>query len=102
MSVHPLWDSHAARAAAAVGKPGEVLRLARHAAGLCQADLGARTGYSAATISRFETGRRGRLLTSLSGAAIGESRSAVRRDGVPSHRPETATRQIGPLCAPPL
>jgi len=58
MGVHPLWDSRAARAAAAAGKPGQVLRLARNAAGLCQAELGARTGYSAATISRFETGRR--------------------------------------------
>jgi transcriptional regulator with XRE-family HTH domain len=58
VSVHPLWDSRAARAAAAAGKPGQVLRLARQAAGLCQVELGARTGYSAATISRFETGRR--------------------------------------------
>lgn len=58
MSAHPLWDSRAAQAAAAAGKPGQVLRLARHAAGLCQSELGARTGYSAATISRFENGRR--------------------------------------------
>jgi transcriptional regulator with XRE-family HTH domain len=53
-----LLDSPAARAAAAAGRRGEVLRLARLAAGLRQADLGARSGYSASTISRFETGRR--------------------------------------------
>lgn len=56
MSAHPLWDSR--RAAAAAGRRGEIIRLARRAAGLRQADLGARMGYSAATISRFETGRR--------------------------------------------
>lgn len=64
MSEHPTWDSRAARAAATAGKPGQVLRLARHAAGLCQAEVGVLTGYSAATISRFETGRR--ALTDLS------------------------------------
>jgi len=58
MGTHPLQDSPAARAAAAAGRRGEVLRLARRAAGLRQAELGARSGYSAATISRFETGRR--------------------------------------------
>jgi transcriptional regulator with XRE-family HTH domain len=58
MGANLLLDSPVARAAAAAGRRGEVLRLARHAAGLRQADLGARSGYSAATISRFETGRR--------------------------------------------
>ncbi len=58
MGANLLLDSPAAMAAAAAGRRGEVLRLARHAAGLRQADLGARSGYSAATISRFETGRR--------------------------------------------
>lgn len=37
---------------------GVILRQARIAAGLTQAELGLRTAYSAATISRFETGRR--------------------------------------------
>ena len=37
---------------------GAVLRNARVTAGLSQAELGRRTSYSAATISRFETGRR--------------------------------------------
>jgi DNA-binding XRE family transcriptional regulator len=58
MGVHPLWDSPVARNAAAAGRRGEILRLARRAAGLSQTSLGARVGYSAATISRFETGRR--------------------------------------------
>lgn len=38
--------------------PGDVVRLARRAADLSQAELGRRTGYSAASISRFETGAR--------------------------------------------
>ena len=42
---------------------GSVVRQARLAAGLTQAQLGKRTSYSAATISRFETGRR--LLTDI-------------------------------------
>jgi transcriptional regulator with XRE-family HTH domain len=58
MGAHPLWDSPRAKAAAAAGRRGEIVRFARRAAGWRQADLGARTGYSAATISRFETGRR--------------------------------------------
>lgn len=36
---------------------GEVIRVARTAAGWSQADLGARCGYSASQISRWETGR---------------------------------------------
>ena len=42
---------------------GSVVRQARLAAGLSQAQLGKRMSYSAATISRFETGRR--LLTDV-------------------------------------
>ena len=37
---------------------GAILREARRAAGLSQAQLGRRISYSAATVSRFETGRR--------------------------------------------
>jgi transcriptional regulator with XRE-family HTH domain len=38
-------------------EPGTVIRAARTAAGWKQADLGARCGYSASQISRWETGR---------------------------------------------
>src|SRR6201995_1383036 len=37
---------------------GALLRLARCARGLTQAELGQMSGYSGATISRFETGTR--------------------------------------------
>ena len=40
------------------GDYGALLRLARHARGLTQAQAGQLAGYSAATISRFETGAR--------------------------------------------
>ncbi|MEU8251786.1 helix-turn-helix transcriptional regulator [Nonomuraea sp. NPDC048916] len=44
-------------AAVASQEYGAVVRLARRRLGLTQEQLGARTGYSAATISRFETGQ---------------------------------------------
>jgi transcriptional regulator with XRE-family HTH domain len=46
------------RAAVNAKKYGLVVRLARRAGGLSQGELGAQCGYSAATISRFETGAR--------------------------------------------
>ncbi|TYK43415.1 helix-turn-helix domain-containing protein [Actinomadura decatromicini] len=46
------------RRAAASGDHAAVLRLARQAHRLTQAELARKCGYSAATISRFETGRR--------------------------------------------
>ncbi len=45
-----------ARQAAALGDYGTVVRLARQAIGLTQAQAGQLLGYSAASISRFETG----------------------------------------------
>lgn len=44
------------RAARADGEPGAEVRRARVAGGLTLAQLGERTGYSAAQISRFERG----------------------------------------------
>ncbi|MFF3444488.1 multiprotein-bridging factor 1 family protein [Streptosporangium sp. NPDC002721] len=44
------------RDAVAAHNYGKVVRLARRARGLTQQELGGRTGYSAATISRLETG----------------------------------------------
>jgi transcriptional regulator with XRE-family HTH domain len=38
-------------------EPGTVIRIARTAAGWSQAELGRRCGYSASTVSRWETGR---------------------------------------------
>lgn len=38
-------------------EPGAVIRVARTAAGWSQAELGRRCGYSASTVSRWETGR---------------------------------------------
>ncbi len=56
---HPtLSDLSAARQAAADGRYGVVLRLARTAANLTLQQAGKRAGYSAATLSRLETGRR--------------------------------------------
>jgi transcriptional regulator with XRE-family HTH domain len=37
-------------------RPGEVVRAARHRSGLTLTELGARTGYSAAQVSRYERG----------------------------------------------
>ncbi len=51
-------DLPAARQAAAAGRYGTVLRLARIAAGLTLQRAGKLAGYSAATLSRLETGRR--------------------------------------------
>ncbi len=48
----------AARSAALAGDRGTLVRLARTAAGLTLAEAGSRVGYSAATMSRFERGRR--------------------------------------------
>jgi len=56
---HATWfDLPAARRAAADGRYGAVLRLARTAANLTLEQAGQRAGYSAATLSRLETGRR--------------------------------------------
>jgi transcriptional regulator with XRE-family HTH domain len=52
------FDLPAARRAAAEGRYGAVLRLARTAANLTLEQAGQRAGYSAATLSRLETGRR--------------------------------------------
>jgi transcriptional regulator with XRE-family HTH domain len=54
----PPWLSlPGARQAAADGRYGTLLRLARTAAGLTLDDAGRLVGYSAATLSRIETGR---------------------------------------------
>ena len=53
-----LFASPAARDALRGGDYGALLRLARQARGLTQAQAGQLAGYSAATISRFETGAR--------------------------------------------
>jgi transcriptional regulator with XRE-family HTH domain len=53
-----LWDSGSARALIAAKDVGGLLRFARQARHLRQADLGARLGYDASVISRLETGRR--------------------------------------------
>lgn len=55
----PLWHSAHMRALIAGRDIGAVVRLARQARGWRQSDLGAVTGYSASTISRLETGRKG-------------------------------------------
>jgi transcriptional regulator with XRE-family HTH domain len=55
----PSWlDLPTARQAATDGRYGILLRLARTAAGLTLGDAGKLAGYSAATLSRLETGRR--------------------------------------------
>jgi transcriptional regulator with XRE-family HTH domain len=54
-----LRDSARARELIAARDVGGAARLARQARGWRQADLGKDTGYSASTISRLETGRRG-------------------------------------------
>ena len=52
------YDLPTARQAAEAGRYGALLRLARTAAGLTLEEAGRRVGYSAATLSRLETGRR--------------------------------------------
>ncbi|MEO3859439.1 helix-turn-helix transcriptional regulator [Acrocarpospora sp. B8E8] len=54
---HPQAPTLQLRAAVAVGDYATVVRLARRTRGLTQDQLGARVGYSAATISRLETGQ---------------------------------------------
>ncbi|MEV4975038.1 helix-turn-helix domain-containing protein [Streptomyces scopuliridis] len=54
---HPIWTTPEMRDAIAQGDPGAVVRLARRAAELTQAQLGAATGYTAASISRMERGK---------------------------------------------
>lgn len=55
----PSWiDLPAAQEAAADGRYGALLRLARTAAGLTLEEAGKLAGYSAASLSRLETGRR--------------------------------------------
>lgn len=54
----PLWSSPAVMDAARKGAPGTVIRLARKAAGLTQAELGDACGYSQSVVSRIERGHR--------------------------------------------
>ena len=49
-------SGHRVRLAPAWDRPGTIVRSARLAAGLTLAELGERTGYSAAQISRLERG----------------------------------------------
>ncbi|GAA1795343.1 hypothetical protein GCM10009835_11760 [Planosporangium flavigriseum] len=59
MQAEPAWTAvPAVAASAASGDIGALLRLARTAAGLTLEEAGRLAGYSAATMSRFETGRR--------------------------------------------
>src|SRR5712691_10929590 len=87
-----------------VRRPGEVVRSARVSSGLTLAELGNRTGYSAAQVSRYERGvtpltdvtvlRRfaralaippGELGLAVTGPAAGSGRAlAAGRSGVPS------------------
>ncbi|MFD0499384.1 MULTISPECIES: helix-turn-helix transcriptional regulator [Streptomyces violaceusniger group] len=54
---HPVWHTPEMRQAIHDGDPGAIVRLARRAAELTQAQLGAATGYTAASISRMERGK---------------------------------------------
>ncbi|MCW2874996.1 helix-turn-helix domain-containing protein [Actinacidiphila oryziradicis] len=54
---HPIWRSAPMQDAIARGDPGAIVRLARRAADLTQADLGAAVGYTAASISLMERGK---------------------------------------------
>lgn len=59
MQTEPAWLAMPAVAAAAAAEDiGALLRIARIAAGLTLEEAGQRTGYSTATMSRWETGRR--------------------------------------------
>ncbi|MGC5343942.1 helix-turn-helix transcriptional regulator [Streptomyces sp. AM 4-1-1] len=54
---HSIWHTPEMREAITRGDPGAVVRLARRAAELTQAQLGQATGYTAASISRMERGK---------------------------------------------
>ncbi|MFJ1597247.1 helix-turn-helix domain-containing protein [Streptomyces sp. NPDC088261] len=54
---HPIWHTPEMREAITRGEAGAVVRLARRAAELTQAQLGTATGYTAASISRMERGK---------------------------------------------
>jgi transcriptional regulator with XRE-family HTH domain len=53
----PIARADTTTAAAGAGLPGPIVRRARQAAGLTLAQLGARCGYSASTVSRLERGK---------------------------------------------
>lgn len=54
---HPIWSTPTMRQAIAHGDLAAIVRLARRAADLTQAQLGDATGYTAASISRMERGK---------------------------------------------
>ncbi|MFI1014718.1 helix-turn-helix domain-containing protein [Streptomyces sp. NPDC020965] len=54
---HPIWSTPPMLEAIAQSRSGAIVRLARVAAELTQAELGASTGYTAASISRMERGK---------------------------------------------
>lgn len=79
MTTEPAWTSMPAVAhAAAAGDVGTLLRVARTAAGLTLEEAGALAGYSTATMSRWENGRR-RDWT------VAELRRLAEAYGIPPH-----------------
>lgn len=56
-AAYPIWASLPMREAITRGDPGAIVRLARRAAELTQAELGAAVNYTAASISRMERGK---------------------------------------------
>lgn len=56
-AAHPIWRSLPMRDAIARHDPGAIVRLARRAAELTQAELGRTVGYTAASLSRMERGK---------------------------------------------
>ncbi|MGW0552127.1 helix-turn-helix domain-containing protein [Streptomyces altiplanensis] len=101
MRTDPLWSSGKVSLLIARQDPGGLIRIGREHRGWRQADLGARVGCSASTISRLELRRRYADLALI--------RHAAREVGVPKHvltaslglagPPATRVVADGPRCA---
>src|SRR4051812_39887530 len=103
---HPVWSSPDLIRAVRGDRPGTVVSLVRKAAGLTQAQLGQRCGYSASAVSRLEHGQpplhdigvRRRLAAALGipGRMLGLAGSSPGHDRVGTGRPRPPTATLRP------
>jgi transcriptional regulator with XRE-family HTH domain len=94
-STDPIWRRDPVRSALESGDVGAIVRSVREARQLTLAELGARCGYSASTLSRLETGRQPLR-------DVGVLRCLADALGIPTHLfglADTAARTV-PLARP--